>query len=89
MYEKKNSKKNCIPPPKDILSLKRKHVLTDDTEKATQTKDKEFDDYYDCADTEKRIQDRDEEESEVDSHYNHIYKNSQMLSGENSINTEK
>ena len=85
---KKIVRKIASPPPKDILSLKKNHVFTDDTEKATQAKDKEFDDYYDCADSEKRIQDRDEDE-EDESQNSHIYKRTKILSEENSFNIEE
>ena len=82
---KKIVRKIASPPPKDTLTLKKKHVFTDDTEKATQAKDKEFDEYYDNADSEKKVQDRDEIEPEDDSINSHIYRNTQILSDDNSF----
>ena len=77
------------PPPKEILTLKQKVIYTKDDEKIAQTKDKEFDEYIDNADSEKKIQEKDEAEEET---YNNINtSNNKNLNSEiitESINTE-
>ena len=83
------------PRPKDYLSIKKKILVKSDTEKETQTKDKPYDSFYDSADTEKKVQDKDESELEDDSEYNNyplnsnIYKNTEILSEENSFNSDR
>ena len=86
---KKIVKNIASPPPKDVLKINKKYKIKDDTEKETQAKDKEYDSYYDNADPEKKVQDRDEfdedfenDESDVNSKY---FKNTH-LSEEDSIN---
>ena len=74
------------PPPKDTLTLKKKVLYKDDTEKKAQGKDKEYDEYYDAADKEKKVQNRDEEEEEEEetekNDFSNIFKNTQVLSEE-------
>ena len=91
---KKLVKNIASPPPKDILTLKKKYLIKDDTEKETVAKDKDYDSFYDSADTEKKVQERDEEEideeSQNDENLNSKYfKDTQILSEENSFSTEK
>ena len=94
---KKIMKNIAAPPPKprDFLTIKKKILVKDDTEKETQTKDRPYDSFYDNADTEKKVQDRDESEFDEDSDYNNdplnsnVYKNTQILSEENSFSSDR
>ena len=91
---KKIVKNIASPPPKEVLTLKKKHLFKDDTEKETQAKDKEYVSYFDSADTEKKVQDKDEDEFDYDlEDSNNInskyYKNTQVLSEEHSYNSER
>ena len=92
--KKKMMKNIASPPPKNILTLKKKFVYKDDTEKDTQARDKEYDSYFDSADTEKKVQNKDEEEVDEDSENNNkiinsnIYKNTEILSEDHSFNNE-
>ena len=63
-------KEIASPPPKDYLTINKKTIFTDDTEKATQAKDKDFYDIsFDSADSEKKAQDKDEgDEEELDNY---------------------
>ena len=80
------------PPPKDLLTLNKKNLFTDDTEKATQAKDRDFYDIsFDSADTEKKAQAKDEgDEEEIDNNNINIISSnfperSHMSNGENSF----
>ena len=93
---KKIVKNISSPPPKNILTIKKKSVYRDDTEKETQAKDKDYDSYYDSADTEKKVQNKDEDEIDEESEGNNYIlnsrnynKNTEVLSEENSFNEKK
>ena len=93
---KKIVKNIASPPPKDFLTLKKKVLTKDDTEKETQLKDKDYDSFFDGADFEKKVQDRDEDEldeeieNEDDFKESKYYKNnSKILSEENSFDSER
>ena len=92
---KKMIKNIASPPPKDILTIKKKTLVKDDTEKETQLKDKDYDSYFDGADSEKKIQDRDEDElsdeieNNEDIRANKYYNNTQILSEENSFDSDR